>query len=91
MIVLGAGTAAASLLKNVGRSAEWHFVGLLDDDPAKRRREIQGVPVLGTLAELAEIASSARCRARGDCDARRNRTGSAAARWSFAAAQGSRR
>jgi FlaA1/EpsC-like NDP-sugar epimerase len=58
VIVLGAGTAAASLLKNVGRSAEWNFVGLLDDDPAKRRREIQGVPVLGTLAELAEIASS---------------------------------
>ena len=57
VIVLGAGTAAANLLKNLGRSPEWHFIGLLDDDPTKQRREIQGVRVLGTLADLPEIAA----------------------------------
>jgi len=57
VIILGAGTAAANLLNNLGRSREWNFVGLLDDDPAKRSREIQGVKVLGTLAQLPEIAA----------------------------------
>ena len=57
VIVLGAGSAAANLLKNLGRSPEWHFIGLLDDDPSKQKREIQGVKVLGTLAELPEIAA----------------------------------
>jgi len=57
VIVLGAGNAAANLLKNLGRSPEWQFIGLLDDDPAKQRREIQGVKVLGALAELPEIAA----------------------------------
>ncbi len=57
VVVLGAGTAAANLLKSLGRSPEWHFIGLLDDDPAKQRREIQGVRVLGPLAALPEIAA----------------------------------
>jgi len=57
VIILGAGTAAANLLNNLGRSPEWNFVGLLDDDPAKRGREIQGVKVLGTLPQLPEIAA----------------------------------
>ncbi len=55
VVILGAGTATANLLKNIGRSPEWSFVGLLDDDPAKGRREIQGVRVLGTLDQLPEI------------------------------------
>jgi FlaA1/EpsC-like NDP-sugar epimerase len=57
VIVIGAGNAAANLLKNLGRSHEWNFVGLLDDAPAKRGREIQGVKVLGTLADLPAIAA----------------------------------
>jgi FlaA1/EpsC-like NDP-sugar epimerase len=57
VIVIGAGNAAANLLKNLGRSQEWNFVGLLDDDPAKRGREIQGVKVIGALADLPAIAA----------------------------------
>jgi FlaA1/EpsC-like NDP-sugar epimerase len=57
VVVLGAGAAAANLLGNLGRSAEWNFVGLLDDDPVKLRREIHGVPVLGSLADLPAIAA----------------------------------
>jgi FlaA1/EpsC-like NDP-sugar epimerase len=57
VVVLGAGAAAANLLKNLGRSQDLHFVGLLDDDPAKRNREIQGIKVLGTLADLPTIAA----------------------------------
>ncbi len=57
VIVLGAGAAAADLLSSLGRHPDWRFVGLLDDNPAKLRREIHGVPVLGSLEELPQIAA----------------------------------
>jgi FlaA1/EpsC-like NDP-sugar epimerase len=57
VIVLGAGAATANLLKNVGRSAEFQFVGLLDDNLNKQRREIQGVPVIGRLDDLPAVAA----------------------------------
>jgi FlaA1/EpsC-like NDP-sugar epimerase len=57
VLILGADAAAANLLKSLGRSPEWHFLGLLDDNPRTRGREIQGVKVLGALAELPEIAA----------------------------------
>jgi FlaA1/EpsC-like NDP-sugar epimerase len=58
VVVLGAGTAAATLLSSLGRSVEWNFIGLLDDDPAKLRREIRGVRVLGALADLPAVAAA---------------------------------
>ncbi|HET7766002.1 MAG TPA: nucleoside-diphosphate sugar epimerase/dehydratase [Burkholderiales bacterium] len=57
VIVLGAGTAGANLLKSLGRSPEWTFVGLLDDDRNRHGRDIDGVKVLGPLDALAEIAA----------------------------------
>ena len=57
VIVLGAGTAGANLLKSLGRSPEWTFVGLLDDDPNRHGRDIDGVKVLGPLDALAQIAA----------------------------------
>jgi FlaA1/EpsC-like NDP-sugar epimerase len=57
VVVLGAGAATANLLKNMGRSAEFHFVGLLDDDTNKQKREIQGVPVIGRLDDLPAVVA----------------------------------
>jgi FlaA1/EpsC-like NDP-sugar epimerase len=57
VVILGADAAAANLLKSLGRSPEWHFVGVLDDDPRTRGREIQGVKVLGALDRLPEVAA----------------------------------
>jgi len=56
VIVLGAGTAGANVLKSLGRSREWTFVGLLDDSPDRQGRDIDGVKVLGPLGTLPEIA-----------------------------------
>lgn len=53
VLVLGAGTAAHSLLRELGMSAEWSVVGLLDDDSAKRGRSLADVPVLGALDQIA--------------------------------------
>lgn len=56
VIVLGAGTAGASLVRELARSSEWRLVGLLDDDPAKRGREILGHKILGSISELPRWA-----------------------------------
>jgi FlaA1/EpsC-like NDP-sugar epimerase len=56
VLVLGAGDAAASLLKELSRSEEWRVVGLLDDDPAKLGRVLDGVRVLGPFDEIARWA-----------------------------------
>jgi FlaA1/EpsC-like NDP-sugar epimerase len=56
VVILGAGDAAADLLKNLTRAGEWRVLGLLDDNPGKRGRQIQGVTVLGKLEDLVELA-----------------------------------
>ncbi len=55
VIILGAGDAAISLVKDLERSAKWSVFGLLDDDVAMVGREIQGVKVLGKVNYLTEI------------------------------------
>ena len=57
VIVLGAGVAGASVVKTLGRSPGWAFVGLLDDDPDRHGRDIDGFKVLGPLEALPEIAA----------------------------------
>ncbi len=62
VLVLGAGDAAVSLVKEMSRSAEWRVVGLLDDDPAKLGRVINDVRVLGRLNEIARWANGLQVR-----------------------------
>jgi FlaA1/EpsC-like NDP-sugar epimerase len=56
VLVLGAGAAAASLLRDLANSDQWRAVGLLDDEAGKRGSEIQGVKILGTLDQVGAIA-----------------------------------
>ncbi len=56
VVVLGAGRAAATLLKELATSRQWRVVALLDDDAGKRGGEIIGVKVHGPLQQVAEIA-----------------------------------
>ncbi|KPD15470.1 multidrug MFS transporter [Burkholderia sp. ST111] len=58
VVVLGAGSAGASLARELSRSSEWRLVGLLDDDVAKHGREIYGYKVLGSISELPRLAES---------------------------------
>jgi len=58
VIVMGAGAAGAVLLRDLAGSQRWRAVGLLDDDPAKLRLQIQGVSVLGRLDDVARIAAA---------------------------------
>ena len=60
VLVIGAGSAASALLKELALSAQWRVVGLLDDDPAKLGAELHGVKVLGKLQRLGEVAADLR-------------------------------
>jgi len=57
VVVVGAGTAGAMLVRELGRSSDWHVVALVDDDPAKRGLEISGCRVAGGTNRLPEILS----------------------------------
>jgi FlaA1/EpsC-like NDP-sugar epimerase len=59
IIVFGAGNAGAQLIHRLAtqRGAAYQPVAVLDDDPAKRRLRIDGVPVLGGRSQLAEAAA----------------------------------
>jgi FlaA1/EpsC-like NDP-sugar epimerase len=50
--VIGAGQAAATLLKELARSPQWRVAAIFDDDPLKKGRQIQGVGVLGPVLDL---------------------------------------
>jgi len=56
VLVLGGGEAAVNLVRDLSRSAEWRVVGVLDDTPGHRGREIHGCEVLGGIAELDWLA-----------------------------------
>jgi FlaA1/EpsC-like NDP-sugar epimerase len=57
VLVLGAGAAAAGLLKDLAANPAWRVVGLLDDDPRKHGSELLGEKVLGPIERVGEIAS----------------------------------
>jgi FlaA1/EpsC-like NDP-sugar epimerase len=60
VIVFGAGDAGSMLIWRLNRepNSAYRPVAVLDDDPAKRRLRIQGVPVLGDRTRMAEVAAS---------------------------------
>jgi FlaA1/EpsC-like NDP-sugar epimerase len=58
VIVMGAGAAGSALLRDLATSQRWRAVGVLDDDPAKLRLQLQGVSVLGRLEDVARIAAA---------------------------------
>jgi UDP-GlcNAc:undecaprenyl-phosphate GlcNAc-1-phosphate transferase len=56
-LIVGAGDAGELVLRELRNnpSLGLRAIGLLDDDPAKRRIRIHGVPVLGSTSELASV------------------------------------
>ncbi|MFC5568877.1 polysaccharide biosynthesis protein [Lysobacter yangpyeongensis] len=55
-LILGAGRAGEALVRDLRRVGTYHPVGFLDDATVLRGSKVQGVPVLGTVSEVAEIA-----------------------------------
>ena len=64
IIVFGAGDAGAMLIYRLAMQpdAAYRPVAILDDDPAKRRLRINGVPVFGGRDQMSEAAASTGAR-----------------------------
>ena len=60
VLVVGAGNAGELLVRDMlsDASALYRPVGLVDDDPIKRKMKIHGVPVVGTIADIPGLARS---------------------------------
>lgn len=58
VVVIGAGDAAAVLLRDLARSREWRVTCLLDDDPRKQGRQLAGVPIVGAIEAVAAVKAT---------------------------------
>jgi FlaA1/EpsC-like NDP-sugar epimerase len=60
VLVIGAGDAGALVVRELQKNPQLNMlpVGFLDDDPAKQRQQIYGVPVQGTTSDLDRVLSS---------------------------------
>jgi UDP-GlcNAc:undecaprenyl-phosphate/decaprenyl-phosphate GlcNAc-1-phosphate transferase len=55
VLIVGAGRSGRSLLRELRETPGERVVGFVDDDPALRRRRIQGASVLGRLDEIGWV------------------------------------
>jgi len=55
VVIVGAGTAGAMLLRELARSADWAVVAMVDDDRHKRGLEILGCRVEGSTDDLPAV------------------------------------
>ena len=58
ILVIGAGSLGERLVREISSSPQlnYHVVGFLDDDPAKRGRSLHDREVLGSVDDLARVA-----------------------------------
>jgi UDP-GlcNAc:undecaprenyl-phosphate GlcNAc-1-phosphate transferase len=59
-VIYGAGEGGVMVLREAraNRAIDWTIVGFIDDDRDKHRTSVQGVPVLGTLDQVAALLAS---------------------------------
>ncbi|NUP87375.1 MAG: polysaccharide biosynthesis protein [Burkholderiaceae bacterium] len=55
VVIVGAGSGGAMLVRELERSPDWRVVALVDDDPSKWRRELFGQPVVGAIELLPRV------------------------------------
>ena len=56
VLILGAGQAGEALVRDLRRAGAYQPVGFLDDAPKLRGSHLQGIPVLGSIDDVARIA-----------------------------------
>mgnify|MGYP000988831110 FL=1 len=55
VVVVGAGSGGAMLVRELERSPDWHVVALVDDNPAKWGLDLYGHPVAGSIEQLPQV------------------------------------
>lgn len=59
VLVIGAGRAGEALIRDLRRDARHHAVGFVDDSHSLRGAHVHGIPVLGRIEKLPELAREA--------------------------------
>ena len=56
-LIIGAGDAGALVVRELQKNPDLNLnpVGFLDDNPAKLKQQIHGIPVVGSLADIGKI------------------------------------
>lgn len=62
VLILGAGRAGEALVRDLRRTGAYEPVGFLDDAVQLRGSKVQGVPVLGQIAQIEDIARETAAR-----------------------------
>ncbi|NUS61334.1 MAG: polysaccharide biosynthesis protein [Lysobacter sp.] len=62
VLILGAGRAGEALVRDLRRTGAYEPVGFLDDAAQLRGSKVQGVPVLGEIARVEEVARETAAR-----------------------------
>ncbi|MCB9025439.1 MAG: polysaccharide biosynthesis protein [Bdellovibrionaceae bacterium] len=62
VIIIGAGSGGEQLIREIKRtpSLNMKVVGFVDDDPGKKNKLLQGIPIFGNVNELPKIIESSR-------------------------------
>lgn len=57
VLIIGAGDAGALVVRELQKSSQINLlpIGFLDDDSAKQKHEINGVPVIGRITDLSDV------------------------------------
>lgn len=58
VLIIGAGEAADSLLREIHRSGQWYAVAIVDDNPGRAGRRLRGLPILSPIENIGLIAES---------------------------------
>ncbi|MFO1436500.1 MAG: nucleoside-diphosphate sugar epimerase/dehydratase, partial [Gammaproteobacteria bacterium] len=58
VLLLGAGRVAEALIRDMIRDGRYTPVGILDDESTLRHTEIHGIPILGNVGQVKEIAEA---------------------------------
>lgn len=56
VLIVGAGDAADSLLREIHRSGQWYAVAILDDNPEKSGRRLRGLPIVSGLDNIDAVS-----------------------------------
>lgn len=62
VVLIGAGTGGAMLLRELQRSPDWRVVAVLDDNPGKWGLELHGYRVLGAIELLPDVLADYKVR-----------------------------
>ncbi len=58
VLIIGAGEAADSLLREIYRSGQWYAVAIVDDNPGRAGRRLRGLPIMSPIENIGPIAES---------------------------------